>query len=448
LNDSNSFVNFSADSCVALHPSADESSLYSVGKISLSEGPPAATTAIFEAVSLTTNDCEAMVLNGFIEIVDSESGEIAFFKKARDGTLFPVLSPAEKTTRKYERQAAMREILGPAHRVCTCHRNPIKGAEEIEVWIKTNANIRPTAHFKGLMVCALPWICAICNPKISEERAKEIQIAISKCQFDGGTVLMPTFTIPHGRLQPLSETLGLMKAARRWLSSTRAYKNLIKELKVIGLIIATEITHGEANGFHPHFHELWFFPTTGIDVQALEQALFELWADACFKFGLGEPNRKHGLVVQDGKQAAQYVAKMGNKDYEWGLAEEMAKASLKNGRAANRSMWQILDCYLDAVSSVIQRHRCEQILLEYARDTKGVRALSWSRGLKKYFGVAEKTEEELAASSNDIGSYFLNGITHADWNIVRKYNLQAIIRNVAPSGREAINSIIKAYRKF
>jgi hypothetical protein len=81
--------------------------------------------------------------------------------------------------------------------------------------------------------------------------------------------------------------------------------------------------------------------------------------------------------VQDGKQAAQHVAKMGNKDHEWGLAEEMAKASLKNGRAANRSMWQILDYYLDAVSSVIQRHRCEQILLEYARDTKGVRSLGW-----------------------------------------------------------------------
>ena len=339
------------------------------------------------------------------------------------------------------RKAALGEILGKKHRVACCHRNPIKNAKQVEVWAKLDAYL--PGHYVGLQTCALPWLCSICSPKIGERRAGEIQKAMAQCLAQGGQVLMPTFTIPHGRHQPLAETLDLIKDALRWMSKNRAYRQLQERLKVAGRIIATETNHGEANGWHPHFHELWFFECSGIDAAKLEQELYELWKGACEKFKLGEPSRKHGVVVQDGSQAAQYVAKMGEK--QWTLADEMAKANAKKGRKSNRSFWQLIDCYMDESASAQHRNRAKQLILEYAEATKGKKALTWTPGLKKRYAVVEMTDEELAAQQEE-EAVLIAEIPLADWRIIVKHKLEAVILDACLNGREAVTAIIDAYR--
>ena len=53
-----------------------------------------------------------------------------------------------------------------------------------------------------------------------------------------------------------------------------------------------------------------------MDAAQLEEDLYHLWKAACLKFGLGEPSRKHGVVVQDGSRAS-YVSKMGTSRGRW-----------------------------------------------------------------------------------------------------------------------------------
>jgi hypothetical protein len=410
-----------------------------------SAGSCAAPRYIAETVAAFGNESglKAKLGNDIREMVDHENGEIFTVRKVPDCSLRVVLSPAQKRAQKWMRKAALVEILGKKHRVACCHRNPIKQVKLIQVWAKLGVYL--PGHYVGLQTCALPWLCSICSPKIGERRAVEIQKAMAQCLSEGGQVLMPTFTIPHGRHQPLAETLNLIKEALRWMARHRQYKQLQDRLGVDGRIIGTEINHGEANGWHPHFHELWFFERSGIDVEKLEQELYELWKKACLKFGLGEPSRKHGVVVQDGQGAAKYVAKMGEK--QWTLADEMAKANAKSGRKSNRSFWQLIDCYMDESASPQSRNRAKQLILEYAEVTKGKKALTWTPGLKKRYAVIDMTDKELAAQVEE-EAVLIAEIPLDDWRIVVKHKLEAVILDVCLNGKDAVNMVINAYRNL
>ena len=380
-------------------------------------------------------------IKGIREIIDTETGEVFQVSRAHDCSLVIEQTPSQRRAHKWMRKAALVEIFGRKHRVACCHRNPIKEATDIQVWAKLGAYL--PGHYVGLQTCALPWLCPICSPKIAERRANEIQQAMGQCLAQGGQVLMPTFTIPHGRQDLLTDTLALIKDALRWMARHRQYKQLQSRLGVQGRIIATEINHGEANGWHPHFHELWFFEGSGVDVAQLENDLHVLWVAACHKFGLGTPSRKHGVVVQDGSRAASYVSKMGDKP--WTLADEMAKANAKKGRRSNRSFWQLIDCYMDEKATTQHRNRAKQLIREYAEATKGRKVLTWTQGLKKRYAVTDMTDEELAAQQEE-EAVFIADIPLPDWRIVIRHRLEAVILDVCLNGRQAVYAIIEAYR--
>lgn len=374
---------------------------------------------------------------GLLEFTDSETGEVFYAKRAHDCSLVGVRSPAEKRVLRYERKAAAVAVMGKRHRVAACHANPVKNAKSVDVWAKTGALL--PGHFQGLQTCALPWICPVCAPKIAERRSAEIESAMAVCKAQGGHVLMPTFTVPHGRQDALGDTLDLIKRALRTMASWTPYRQLQARLGVVGRIVATEVTHGEANGWHPHFHELWFFDRAGVDLVKLETELFGLWRKACLKFGLGAPSRKHGVVVQDGSRAAQYVAKMSDK--EWTLADEIAKVSSKSGRKGSRSPWQLLDCIVDPDATPQHQKRAEALFREYAEATKGRRQLVWSPGLKKRYAIADLDDAELCAQVEE-DAVLVAQIPLDTWRAIRRQRMQVHILNAVQYGVEAVNALI------
>lgn len=415
----------------------DEAPRPSVGAPGQRPERPLGTTAESVAAQEGSKPLKPAWAVGLMEFTDSETGEIFYAKRAHDCSLVGVRSPAEKRVLRYERKAAAVSVLGKRHRVAACHCNPVKGAKSVDVWAKQGALL--PGHFQGLQTCALPWLCAVCAPKIAERRAAEIESAMMVCKAQGGQVLMPTFTVPHGRKDPLVETLDLIKKALRSMAMSRRYKQLQDRLGVEGRIIATEITHGEANGWHPHFHELWFFECAGIDVAALEQDLFEMWRAACIKFGLGAPSRKHGVVVQDGSRAAQYVSKMANK--EWTLADEISKASSKGGRKGSRSAWELLDCMIDPDVTPQHQKRAEGLFREYAEATKGRRQLVWTPGLKKRYAIVELNDEELCAQEEE-NAILIAQIPLEAWRAIRRQKMQVHILNAVQFGAEAVNALV------
>lgn len=395
------------------------------------------TTAESVAAKGSKNPPKPAWTVGLMEFTDSETGEIFYAKRAHDCSLVGVRSPAEKRVLRYERKAAAVAVLGKRHRIAACHSNPVKNASSVDVWAKQGVCL--PGHFVGLQTCALPWLCAVCAPKIAERRSAEIESAMTVCKAQGGQVLMPTFTVPHGRKDPLADTLDLIKKALRSMAMSRRYKQLQDRLGVEGRIIATEITHGEANGWHPHFHELWFFERAGVDLVKLEADLFQMWHAACIKFGLGAPSRKHGVVVQDGSRAAQYVSKMGNK--EWTLADEISKASSKGGRKGSRSAWELLDCMIDPEATLQHQKRAEGLFREYAEATKGRRQLVWSPGLKKRYAIAEMDDEELCAQEEE-DAILIAQIPLESWRAIRRQKMQVHILNAVQFGAEAVNALV------
>jgi len=396
------------------------------------------TTAESGAAQPHQNPLKPAWAAGLMEFTDSETGEIFHARRAHDCSLQVVRSPAEKRVLRYERKAAAVAVLGKRHRVAACHSNPVKNASTVDVWAKQGVVL--PGHFRGLQTCALPWLCAVCAPKIAERRSAEIESAMTVCRAQGGQVLMPTFTVPHGRQDALVDTLDLIKRALRSMGQSRRYRELQDRLGVVGRIIATEITHGEANGWHPHFHELWFFERDGVDVAFLELELFTMWKAACVKFGLGKPSRQRGVVVQDGSRAAQYVSKMGNK--EWGLSDEMAKASSKGGRKGSRSAWELLDCILDIEATPQHQNRAKALFREYAEATKGRRQLVWSRGLKKRYAITEMNDEELCAQGEE-DAVLIFQIGLDAWKAIRRSRMQAHILNAVQYGAEAVNALVQ-----
>jgi len=374
---------------------------------------------------------------GLIKFTDCETGEILYARRAHDCSVHLVKSPAEKRVLRYERKSAAVAILGKRHRIAACHANPVKKAKAIEVWAKQGVAL--PGHFQGLQTCALSWLCPVCSPKIAERRAREIESAMAICKAQGGQVLMPTFTAPHQRKDALVETLDRIKKALRSMGQSRRYRQLQDRLSVAGRITATEITHGEAHGWHPHFHELWFFDRAGVDLVALEAELFTMWRAACLKFGLGAPSRKHGVVVQHGSRAAQYVSKMGAK--EWGLADEISKASSKAGRGGSRSAWQLLDCMLDPEATPAHQKRAAALFSEYAEATKGRRQLAWSPGLKNRYAIPEMDDEELCAKAEE-DAILIAQIPLDAWRAIRLQKMQPHILNAAQYGAEAVNALV------
>lgn len=395
------------------------------------------TTAESGAADRPQNPLKPAWAAGLREIVDSGTGEVFYARQGHDCSLVVVRSPAEKRVLRYERKAAAVAVLGKRHRVAACHTHPVKGASSVDVWAKQGIPL--PGHFKGLQTCALPWLCSVCAPKIAERRSAEIESAMMVCKAQGGQVLMPTFTVPHGRKDSLVDTLDLIKKALRSMGQSRRYREMQDRLGVQGRIIATEITHGEANGWHPHFHELWFFDRAGIDLAQLELDLFRMWRAACLKFGLGEPSRKHGVVVQDGSRAAQYVAKMSDK--EWSLADEIAKASSKSGRKGSRSAWQLLDWMIDPEATPVHQKRAEALFREYAEATKGRRQLVWSPGLKKRYAIVEMDDEELCAQVEE-DSVLVAQIPLEAWRAIRLQKMQAHILNAVQYGAEAVGALV------
>lgn len=374
---------------------------------------------------------------GLLEFTDSETGEVLYARRAHDCSVHLVKSPAEKRVQRYERKAAAVTILGKKHRIAACHANPVRNATTVDVWAKRGVAL--PGHFQGLQTCALSWLCSVCAPKIAERRSGEIAHAMTACQVEGGQVLMPTFTAPHQRKDSLDQTLDRIKKALRTMASWTPYRQLQERLAVAGRIIATEITHGEANGWHPHFHELWFFDRAGVDLVKLESELYAMWRKACLKVGLGEPSRKHGVVVQDGSRAAHYVSKMGNK--EWGLADEIAKASSKGGRGGSRSAWQLLDCMIDPEATQTHQKRAAGLFREYAEATKGRSQLAWSKGLKKRYAIAEMNDEELCAQIEE-ESVLIAQIPLDAWRAIRVQKMQAHILNAVQHGAEVVNALV------
>lgn len=353
-------------------------------------------------------------------VIDPETGEI--------------LNPArDYRTARAERfilKAAAARLLPAGSRTSKCMRWRVPG-REMEV-VYSPAHQR--ANFHGHQVCASPWVCPVCASKISERRRFEVAGAIASAKAQGLAVYLLTLTFPHGLGDDLGECMaGALKAYSK-LFSGKAGQKLRDRVGLQGTIRALEVTHGELNGFHPHFHTLLFIdPAKGFTPAYVQEQIGPRWQAVAVSSGLPMPSLQHGCRVDGGDKAAAYVA----KGSTWGLESEVTKGQSKIAKGAKgRTPFALLRDYAQGDK------RAGALFAEYAKVFQGKRQLVWSDGLKRRLAVYEMTDEELAHMPDEAPTKLLATLTDDEWKVIYRKRLEVVVLDLAELAPERLRPFL------
>lgn len=351
-------------------------------------------------------------------IIDVETGEV--LHEHEDGLAY-LLSKVGKGNkrarrriirryRKKVRRMARSTLIGVdtprgnRWRVADCGRLPIPRREDVTVAVSNEGH----AHLHGLVQCGHVWTCPVCASKVAGVRREEVKHALGVHLDQGRLAVSITLTVRHGIGHSCKQLLTAMDGAIRRLRANRRVQELQVEYGYSGQIRALEVTWGEANGWHPHFHLVWFFDTqlhSASTAEALQKVLGAAWVRAVETGGLPAPDAAIGCVVKRIEEARSYEAKgVSSIDgvEDWDAADELTRAIAKT---ANRGRYAPFDLLIEGRTALFR---------EYALAFFGKRQLTWSPGLKARFALDDLTDEEVAADESKEGVAVL-AVPHRDW---------------------------------
>lgn len=308
---------------------------------------------------------------------------------------------------RYSCQSVARKAL-PQERVAMCLRRVNGNNVGVHRHKKTSK-----AFYSGLLVCGSVWTCPVCASKISERRKTEIQQAFEAFKAEGGKIAMLTLTFSHKKTDRLRDTIKKFGQATQKFFRGKSYDNIRLEMNLIGRIRVYEVTYG-VNGFHPHAHIALFYKND-CDLNRIKIKMYNLWEKACSKFGLST-SIKHGLDLQDGNKAEEYLSKHGT----WSLEQELSKSHIKKAKNDSLSPFDFLRKYLET-----EEEKYLNLFREYAECFKGKRQIQWSKGLKKRFVIIEKNDEELAKEKLEEAD-LLGILSYQEWKCILKTETRSL----------------------
>ena len=363
--------------------------------------PRASTRAPLPHVKLVTNG------SGKVWPVDENGKPLG---NTTDNSAIRTQQGFQAIKERFKLLDSARKILD-GERTQHCFYNRVDKNDGVGV---TFNKFRNKANYTNVMRCANAWGCPVCAAIISEHRKCEVKEAMDWWKKQGGSVLLLTLTVPHYSDTDIKQLKkDLKKAYGKFFKGVRASKDMFERWQIKHYISCFEITHG-TNGFHPHYHVLLFVPYSlgKQSLPGIKQDMYKVWKDCCLKAGLDEPSEKHGLDLQAGNDAANYVAK-------WGLEHEMTKGHIKKGKENSRTPFDILRSYTDS-----ENEADANLFKLYYFAFKGTRQLNWSKGLKKLVSKAEeKTDQEIVDDTDNVAEMLFK-LDIEMWNAVRKQKKQ------------------------
>ena len=346
----------------------------------------------------------------------------------------------EYATRRIERyalQEVARSILREmverngkmtyVHQVRNCLRAKITKKKGVTLFYNVD---REQANFGNLQRCYSVWNCPICSMTITEGRRSELKKGLANWIDLGGHAYLVTFTNSHHKGDDLGQLLqGQKKAFKKFWEKTKVVK-MLKRLGYQGRIVATEVTWGEQNGWHPHYHMIFFFDHE-INSQGLQSYLALEWQDACIKAGLKAPDLIHGVDVRNGTYAAKYISK-------WGLEEEVTKGHLKKGLNGSLTPFDLL-------RGASTNNHFKSLFKQFADVFKGKQQLVWSKGLKDLLGIKQVTDEELIEETEK-SSVEVRELGDMIWQLILKYEKRAhvleLVERDYQNGTDSLDNFI------
>ncbi|MDP1595175.1 MAG: protein rep [Gallionella sp.] len=387
----------------------------------------------------------------FLESIDKNTGEIQQLTPGKTPSEYnKVFCPDESLINRFILQSEARKILKtqtklnasgrpvPVYRVCDCLRNSVSGADGVGVSGTSQSDL---ARFTGLQTCGSVWHCPVCSARVSEFRRRQIREMVDVWQKSGKGVIFITNTIRHDfdddlRLM-LSNLLDLVW--NRYINH-RTYKNLRSDLGYIGRVRSVEVTYG-SNGWHPHIHEIWLIDRvlSAAELKTIQKKLYMVWNTTLFNAGMSPVTLARGVTVQNGSNASDYIAKFG-QDPKWDIGRELTSGHSKKSSGKGRTPFDLLR---DSVRGDLNASR---LFKEYAIAFAGKRQLYYSTGLKDFFQLEDKTDDEIA-SSVDFDTVQLAHIDSDSWRLILLYGSRPTVLIIARTGgASAVSEYINSLR--
>nr|CDL66114.1 unnamed protein product [uncultured bacterium] len=275
--------------------------------------------------------------------------------------------------------------------------------------------------FAGLETCG-SQACSVCSAKVHAKRQTEIESVLRQHLAAGGSAVMLTLTMRHHLAQGLGMLWVALSCAWKAATNGSGWKADREAHGVQHYVRVVELTHGK-NGWHLHVHALLLGDDrlkNPLTRASLAQRMFDRWRKKLVSLGLQAPIFSQGgadiRYINPTEDVAEVVADYVSKgsagkefdaltrakardtlDQAHGLALEVARGDLKQGRMGNRTPFQILTDFVNTgdMKDLALWH-------EFERESKGKRTITWSRGLRAAYGLgAEQTDEEVAAEEHD-----------------------------------------------
>ncbi|MDD5754566.1 MAG: hypothetical protein PHN45_07435, partial [Methylococcales bacterium] len=383
--------------------------------------------------------------------VNDKTGEVSTF--TRKGTKDVLVQPREQIiSDRFSLQDVMAKVM-PEHRVSKCLRVVQRKQTAVTVYKSNNFH---SLSLSNLQSCGSVWDCPICAAKITEHRRKEVNHAIAVHKRNGGTVSFVTRTVPHTKSYRLLDMRHGFRKADAFMKGHSSYKSLVKRLGVIGSIKVYEVTVGEFNGWHLHVHEIFFHskdaPFVGDAVstnsdytaflETFRAGLYARWKVDAVKAGFGEPSEEHGLQVQNGDFAADYLAKWGvPSSSSWDASSELTKAHIKKSKKGF-SPFDLIRAFRDTGDE-----RLIPIIREYSESMFGQVQLRWSNGLKALFDIQELSDEELVEKLEDDAEE-IGQLSPVQWKFIVKTGLRASFFILAFQGWDIVTNFLHSFDDY
>ena len=278
-----------------------------------------------------------------------------------------------------------------------------------------------SAGFAGLASCGSIHACPVCNSKIQATRRLELGVMIATADSQGLVMAFGAKTLRHHAGQPLASLWPLQSDLWRAVTVDKSVRRLRKEMGFVGYARAAETTIG-LNGWHPHIHPTYFFSNIPRTIQLLsdlQAAETSAWINKAGRVGLDAPlSEAQHLHIVTGAGAAEqlgdYFTKAGHQ-FGDSVAWDMTSTQTKTGRrwAKTVTPWVLLAGARAGDADALD------LWHEYEKASKGKRVLTYSRGLRRRFGLdVEATDEEIADA--EIGTKDDALFEVMDWEPVRR----------------------------
>ena len=268
------------------------------------------------------------------------------------------------------------------HRLHRCGLDRISNsAQPILKWDEETGS----SYLSLVQRCGYVQFCPVCGAKIGNQRASEISQAVEKALDLGHGIYMITFTAHHLQEHTLRELRTLIKGGFKAVISGRQWTEDRADFGVLGQIRTEEATWG-LSGWHPHLHVLVFTDKPLDDPHQLHARLFSRWSNHIVKRGHKAPSPEANRIdtITEQRGVGRYLSKVAVT-----VGHEMTRSDLKKGKGKRLSHWEV---GWGAVATNDPLYWSKWF--EWEAEMGGVQLCRWSNGLKSYFGINERTDQE------------------------------------------------------